>query len=72
MVISPTYKYDRMQKTLISLPIVVSCRLMQKESRELYYIGIEFLDMSEKDGGILTEIIDSIENMIERSSSIQT
>jgi hypothetical protein len=49
---------------------VVSCRLITKEDIALYHIGIEFLDMSEKDTGILSEIIKLLDNMNESSSSL--
>lgn len=49
---------------------VVSCRLIQKEYIGLYHIGIEFLDMSEQAGEILSEIIDVLDNMNNGSSSL--
>jgi c-di-GMP-binding flagellar brake protein YcgR len=51
---------------------VVSCRLMQEEERNFYYIGIEFLDISEKDTGILSEFIKFLDSMNESSSSLQS
>jgi len=49
---------------------VVSCRLITKEDIDLYHIGLEFLDMSEKDRGILSEIIKLLDNMNYSSSSL--